>query len=195
MKRNDVSALAAAQLVALDEARLEGIERRPLDPVEGRVQGGDGEEHPQLRVGHEAVREQDAAGSHHPELAEENHSPTVDRVGERSTEEREPEDRDELGQPDQADHERGAAELVGLKGDRDERDHRAEKRDRLADEEQPKLPAPPQRPDVEHGNPEAAPDPAGPLAGEDRRRGGEPLAFVKARVRAVAVLVGHGAAP
>jgi hypothetical protein len=92
-------------LVPLDEARLERVERRPLHPVERRVQRRHGEQHPQLRVGQEAVREQDPRRGHHPELAEEHHAPPVDRIGEGSAEEREDENRDELGEPDQADDE------------------------------------------------------------------------------------------
>ena len=60
----------------------------------------------------------------------EQHEPApVVRVGERPAEQRGDEQRDELGEPEQADSERRAREVVDLERDRDVGDHRARERD------------------------------------------------------------------
>ena len=88
------------------------------------------------------------------ELGQLHQPPPVEGVGERAADERGRQERHQLGQPEQPDDERRAAQLVGLVGDRDVGDHRAEERHPLADEEQPEVAPPPQRPDVDRRQPQ-----------------------------------------
>ena len=92
---------------------------------------------------------------------------------------------------DQADRERGAGELEGLEGHGHERDHRPEKRDRLAEEEQPEIAVPPQRADVDDGEAGDPSQPARLRSREDRRPRREALPLVGAGVPFVVVVLGH----
>ena len=151
MPRKEASALAAASSSRSTRRGVSASSDGPLDPVEAGGQPGDDEQHPELRVRQEAVEEQHPGRGHHPELAQEHHAAAVDRIGERAADEGHDEDRHELGEGDQADRERGAGELERLEGHGHERDHRPEKRDRLAEEEQPEVSVPPQRAEVDDG--------------------------------------------
>jgi hypothetical protein len=77
-------------------------------------------------------------------------------VGERAAQQRRDEERHELHDAEETDHERRAGQLVHLERDRDVRDHRPRERDALADVEQPELAVPPQRTDVDGERAETA---------------------------------------
>ena len=82
--------------------------------------------------------------------------PAVERVRQRAAHQRHGQDRHELADAQRADRERRAGQVVHLERQRDERDHRAEERDELPEEQQPELAAA-QRGEVEeqaaHGRP------------------------------------------
>ena len=102
-----------------------------------------------MRDEHQREDEQRRVGEQHEPAA-------VVRVGERAAEQRGAEQRDELGEPEQADHQRRAREVVDLERDRDVGDHRARERHGLADVEQPELAVPPERADVDRDGAEQA---------------------------------------
>ena len=95
-----------------------------------------------MREQHEREDEQRGVGDQHEPAA-------VVGVGERAAEQRGEEQRHDLRQPDQADQQRRAREVVDLERHRDVRQHRAGERDRLPDEEQAEVAVPPQRADVD----------------------------------------------
>ena len=66
------------------------------------------------------------------------------------------EQRDDLGEPEQADRERRAGELVDLERERDRGEHRARERDALPGDEQAEVAVPPERPDVDRDRAEQA---------------------------------------
>jgi hypothetical protein len=77
-------------------------------------------------------------------------------VGERAADQRGHEQRRQLRDPEQTDHERRARQVVDLERDRDVRDHRARERHRLARVEQPELAVAAQRADVNRQRAQAA---------------------------------------
>ena len=167
------------QLRALDEARLERLERRTLQSVEARHHRGHHEEDPELRRGQGRIDEEHARRSRQRKLGDLHHPAAVERVGERAAEERGREQRRKLGEAEEPDEERRAGEPVDLVRDRDVRHHRAEERDPAADEEQPEIAVPPERTEIDHRQPQQAAH-AGPRNG---RRRCEPLALVQRLVR------------
>ena len=143
---------------------------------------GDDEQHPGSRLAHERVDEQRRGAHHQPRLAQEDDTPPVVRIRERTAEEGGGEDRNQLGGREKPHRQRRARELVHLERDGHEGDHRAEERDRLAGEEQPEVAVTAQRPDVDREQPE----PRGARLG-DGRRGADPGGFLR-----VPVVLGHG---
>ena len=94
---------------------------------------------------------------HQRELGQEHEAAAVDDVGERAPEQPEREHGHELGEAEQADRQRRAGERVDLVRDRDERQHRAQERRQLPEEEQPEVAVAAQRADVDERVAQRAP--------------------------------------
>ena len=76
-----------------------------------------------------------------PSSEHEHQQPPVERVGQRAADQRHAQIGTNSQTPERADRERRAGQVVHLERQRDERDHRAEERDELAEEQQPELAA------------------------------------------------------
>jgi hypothetical protein len=107
-----------------------------------------------VRVRQQGVHEEDAHGKARAELRDLHHPSPVERIREGPSDEGHPHQRHELDEAQEADHGRRVGQLVGLEGNRNDRDFRAEQREGLAGEEQPVVPVPAQRSDVDrrHGD-------------------------------------------
>ena len=152
-------------LVALDEARGERLERRALEPVEHRHDGGEHEDHPEPRLRRSAftTRAADAPANASSVICIIRRRSTASAM--RAADQRAPQERHELDGAQEADDERRVADLVGLERERDVGDHRAQERDALADEEQPEVAVPPKRPDVHRGPVSSRRAPVGLIGG------------------------------
>ena len=78
-----------------------------------------------MRLAEQRVREQDAREDEQGRVGRQDEPPPVVGVGERAAEERRDEQRRELGEPEQPDHDRRSRERVDLVRDRDVGEHRA----------------------------------------------------------------------
>jgi hypothetical protein len=96
-------------------------------------------------VGQHSVDNKSADDGAETELGQADHATAGDRIGKRPTHEGHQQDRRQLREADQPDHERRTAQRVRLKGDGHVRDHAAGKGHRLADEEQSEVARLPQR--------------------------------------------------
>jgi hypothetical protein len=147
-------------LLALDQPRHQRVQRRPADRRAGGDQRGGDVQHPQLRLRQQAIDHQPADDDQRAGLGQHHEPPAVERVGERAADQRETEDRHELGHAEQADRDRRPGDLERLHRDRDQRDHRPEVRHRLAEHEQPVLAPPPEQPGVDRDRGQQTPQPA-----------------------------------
>jgi hypothetical protein len=95
-------------LVAVDQARRESFQRRALQAVKRGRDRRDHEQHPQLRAGQRGVQQQHDRCAGEGQLGQEQHPPAVTRVGQRPSQERGDQQRAQLCQAQQADHQRGA---------------------------------------------------------------------------------------
>ena len=88
-----------------DELGHDGVEGRPLQPVEPGEKDRDGKQHPQLGMRQESVGHENGRDDAHAGFRRAQHPPPVDRVGEGAPDEGSHEQRDELGQAEEADDE------------------------------------------------------------------------------------------
>ena len=149
LPRKESRALAAISSCRSTSRGREGVERWALDAVEPGHDRPDDEEHPELRALQRCVEGEDSGAEGEGGLGDLDEAPPVEGVRERSADEGGHEQWAELGEAEEADDERRAGELVRLVRQRDVRDHRAEERDALAEEEQAEVAVPLQRPDVD----------------------------------------------
>ena len=177
-----VERAGGGQLLPVDEARRQRVERRPQEAAEAGRERLDDEEHPDLRARQQGVHEQHGRAQRHPELRDPHHPPPVDRVRERTADDRRQEQRHERDEREQADHGRRAGQVVDLVRDGDERDLRAEERDGEPEPEQAVLAVPAERAEVDRRE---ADEPARAALRDGRRRT-EALGLVEL------LLVGHG---
>ena len=168
------------ELVALHQPRDERVERRAAHRGEGGQQRRADVEHPQLRIGQRRVDEQRAGHDGGADLGDLDEPPAIEGVGQRAADEREHDDRRELGDPEQADGQRRAGQLVGLEGDRDEGRHRAQLGDRLAEDEQAEVAPPAQEAEVDGDRSDRPPPRRRGLGGVRHRSGQRPPGYVVA---------------
>jgi len=144
------------QVLVRDQARDHRVERWALEASRRRHPGCDQEQDPDLRLREQRVRDQHERQRQQRRVGDEHEPPAVAGVGERAADERGDQQRRELGEAEQADDERRTGQLVDLERERDERDHRARKRDGLARVQQPELAMAAQRADIDRQRAEAA---------------------------------------
>ena len=133
------------QLVALDQPGEQRVQRWSQDGLRGGEQCRRDVEHPQLRGRDERVDQQRDRDERGRELGAEDQPPAVEGVGQRAADERQHDDRDELGGAQQADGERGVGEGEDLHEQGDLRERAAQQRDRVAADHQPQVAAPAQQ--------------------------------------------------
>ena len=100
-------------------------------------------------MGKRGIAGKDEAAGHERRFAEQDHGASVPGVGERAADKGEGEDRPKFEHAQRPDQEHAVRELVNLVWKRDRGDHRAEERDKTADEEQAEVSVPAQRRDVD----------------------------------------------
>ena len=122
---------------------------RPVDPLECGTRGRTDEQWPHRRVGERGVEHQPADGGGHRHLGQHQDLPAVHRVGQRPAPEGAREEREELGETDQADDQGGVGEPEGLKGNGDQGQLRADPRKHLAGPQTAEVPVLAERRDVD----------------------------------------------
>jgi hypothetical protein len=96
------------QLLTVDQARDERVERRPLDPVEAGHCRSDDEEHPETRLRERRVEDEDPGAEREAELGDLDEPTPVERVCERAADEGGHQERQQLREAQEPDHERRA---------------------------------------------------------------------------------------
>ncbi len=104
---------------------------------------------PDARMIQSGVRRQPEAARDHPDLLHEHHAPTIERIGDRSSDHGQGEKRDEMRERDEPDGERRAGQPVHLVSQRDFGDFRPYERDALPEPEPPERGMTAKRTDVE----------------------------------------------
>jgi hypothetical protein len=154
-----------------------GGRRTAVKPASSRADVED----PEVWIGQRRVDEQRAGHHRGADLGDLHEPPAIERIGQRPADEREHEDRRELGDAEQADGQRRARDLVGLERDRHEGGHRAELRDGLPEDEQAEVAPAAQEAEVD-GDRTKRPPPHRRGLGRVRDGSGHPAAgYVTAR--------------
>ena len=100
-------------------------------------------------MGKRRVDHQSADRHRHGDLGEDQHLPSVHGVGKGAPPQGSCQQRHQLGQTDQTDHQRRVGQTVNLKRDRHQGELRAQPRDHLAGPQPSEMPVPAKRRDVD----------------------------------------------